>query len=284
MPAYAAVPHAMITILSTARSSASSMRSSSSTSRPAASVRPSRVSATACGWSWISLAMKFGKPPFSAAAASQSTVNRRACAGAPSKSVTSTPSGVIVTTWSWPSSSASRVCAMNAGDVAAQEVLALADPDHQGGVVPGADDDVGDVRVHGQQREGALQAARHGAHRRGQVAAAGVRGREQVRGDLGVRLGQELHARGHELGLERGEVLDDAVVDDRELAVRGTCGWALRSVGAPWVAQRVCPMAAVAPGSGCASRYSTRFASLPAFLAVTSSPPRPVTRATPAES
>ena len=51
--------------------------------RPDASVRPRSVSATACGWSWISLAMKFGKPPFSAAAASQSTWYRLPWAGAP---------------------------------------------------------------------------------------------------------------------------------------------------------------------------------------------------------
>ena len=29
------------------------------------------------------------------------------------------------------------------------------------------------------------------------------------------------------------------------------CGWALRSVGPPWVAHRVCPMPIVAAGSGC---------------------------------
>ena len=113
-PAYAAVPQATTTILSMLRSTASSIRSSSSTRRPAASVRPSSVSATACGWSAISLSMKDRKPPFSAAAASQSTVNRRACAGFPSKSVTCTEVAVIVTISSWPSSRASRVCAMNA--------------------------------------------------------------------------------------------------------------------------------------------------------------------------
>ena len=54
------------------------------------------------------------KPPFSAAAASQSTVYRRASAGSPSNPVTETAPGVIVTTWSWPSSRASRVCEMKA--------------------------------------------------------------------------------------------------------------------------------------------------------------------------
>ena len=68
------MPHATTMILSTERSTASSMRKSSSTSLPDGSVRPRSVSATACGWSWISLSMKDEKPPFSAAAASQSTV------------------------------------------------------------------------------------------------------------------------------------------------------------------------------------------------------------------
>ena len=36
------------------------------------------------------------------------------------------------------------------------------------------------------------------------------------------------------------EILDDAVVDDRDAAV--ACGWALSSVGLPCVAQRVWPM------------------------------------------
>ncbi len=58
--------------------------------------------------------MKDENPPFSAAAASQSTVYRFASAGLPSKSVTSTDVGVIVTIWSCPSSSASLVWEMNA--------------------------------------------------------------------------------------------------------------------------------------------------------------------------
>ena len=60
MPAYEAVPQAMTTILSTLRRAVSEIRSSSRTSRPDWSVRPRRVSATACGCSWISLVMKFG--------------------------------------------------------------------------------------------------------------------------------------------------------------------------------------------------------------------------------
>ena len=45
-------------------------------------------------------------------------------------------------------------------DVGAEEVLALAEADDQRRVVPGADDDVGRVLVHGEQRERAVQRAR----------------------------------------------------------------------------------------------------------------------------
>jgi hypothetical protein len=61
-----------------------------------------------------------------------------------------------------------------------------------------------------------------------------------------------------------------------------TCGWALRSVGPPWVAHRVCPMPMVEPGSGCSASCFSRLASLPAFLAVAIPPS--VRTATPAES
>lgn len=74
-----------------------------------------------------------------------------------------------------------------------------------------------------------------------------------------------------------------------------TCGWALRSVGPPWVAQRVWPMPVVPSpmpmgleaqedGSSAARSESTfsRLASLPAFFSVSSSPSQ--TMATPAES
>ena len=45
-----------------------------------------------------------------------------------------------------------------------------------------------------------------------------------------------------------------------------TCGWALTSLGAPWVAQRVCPTPVVDAGSGASAMAFSRFASLPAFF------------------
>lgn len=59
-------------------------------------------------------------------------------------------------------------------------------------------------------------------------------------------------------------------------------GCALMSVGPPWVAHRVCPSPAEPAGSGCPTSSFSRLTSLPAFLAVASSPS--VSTATPAES
>jgi hypothetical protein len=61
------------------------------------------------------------------------------------------------------------------------------------------------------------------------------------------------------------------------------CGWALRSVGAPWVAQRVCPMPVlpvIPPGWSAAIAFS-RFSIRPARFSTTSSPS---STATPEES
>ena len=60
------------------------------------------------------------------------------------------------------------------------------------------------------------------------------------------------------------------------------CGCALTSLGAPWVAQRVCPMPVVEAGSGRSAIAFSRLASLPARLLVTTAPS--ATTAIPAES
>jgi hypothetical protein len=107
-------------------------------------------------------------------------------------------------------------------DVAAEEVLALPEADDQRAVATGPDDDPGAVGVHGQQREGALEAADHGAHGLGQVTQAVVLAADELGGDLGVGLGAELHALGEQLLLQGVEVLDDAVVDQREAVALAT--------------------------------------------------------------
>ena len=161
-----------------------------------------------------------GKPPFSAAEASQSTWYRWSAAGAPSKPVTSTASGVMVTIWSWPELERLAGVRDEGRDVGAEEVLAVAEADHQRGVAAGADDHVGVVGVHGEQRERALEAAADRAHGVGQVAEVGV-GLPTRCAATSVSVSErELDALGQQLGLERREVLDDAVVDQRERARR----------------------------------------------------------------
>ena len=108
------------------------------------------------------------------------------------------------------------------GDIRAEEVLALAQADHQGGVAAGADDESRVVLVHREQGEGALEAADDGAECGLEVAVGGlVFAAEQDRGGLGVGLAAERVALRQQVGLDVGEVLDDAVVDDRELVVVG---------------------------------------------------------------
>ena len=105
-------------------------------------------------------------------------------------------------------------------DVGREEVLALAATDDQRAVATRSDDDVGLVGVDGHEGERTRQPTAHGAHRLGEVASDGRQRRgEQVRDDLGVGLGAQVHAVGGELGAQLGEVLDDAVVDDGDLAV-----------------------------------------------------------------
>ena len=58
--------------------------------RPSELILPIMVSATACGWSAISLAMNDGHPPLDAWDASQSISNSLLATGVPSKLVTVT--------------------------------------------------------------------------------------------------------------------------------------------------------------------------------------------------
>ena len=108
------------------------------------------------------------------------------------------------------------------GDVRPEEVLAVAGADHQRRAAPGADDELRVVAVHGEQRERALEPPAHDAHRLGQVAArSSYAAGEQVRGHLGVGVGARARRRRGELVAQRGEVLDDPVVDHRDRAVGG---------------------------------------------------------------
>ena len=104
-------------------------------------------------------------------------------------------------------------------DIAAEEVLAVAQADDERGVAAGAHDDAGAVRVHGQQGERALEPLHDGAHRVGEVAHPVVLATDEHGGDLGVGLAAELDPLLEQLVLERVEVLDDAVVDQGQPVV-----------------------------------------------------------------
>ena len=107
------------------------------------------------------------------------------------------------------------------GDIGADEHLAVADAEHQRRRAAGGDDRARLVGVGEHQREVALQPAQHGQHRGDEVAggvAVLVLPGDQVHGDLGVGVAGELHAGGLQLVAQVGEVLDDAVVDDGDLA------------------------------------------------------------------
>ncbi len=103
-------------------------------------------------------------------------------------------------------------------DIRAEEVLAVAEADHERRVEARADDDVGLARVNREQRERALEAGHDVAERLHEVTRLRVLAAEQLRGNLGVGLGEELDAVGLELFAQLVEVLDDAVVNDGELA------------------------------------------------------------------
>ena len=123
------------------------------------------------------------------------------------------------------------------GDVGAEEVLALAAADDQRGVAAGAHDDVGVAGIGDHQREGALEPPAHRAYGLRQVVDDLELVGDQERDDLGVGLRHHLVTLALELGAQRGEVLDDAVVDDGDPAggVEVRVGVAVvgRAVGGP---------------------------------------------------
>ena len=105
--------------------------------------------------------------------------------------------------------------------IGADEHLAVTDAEHQRSGPPGGDDHAWIVGVGEDQGEMALQPAQHGEHRGREVSggvAVVVLPGDQVNGDLGVGVAGELHAGGFQLAAQRREVLDDAVVDDRDLS------------------------------------------------------------------
>ena len=176
------------------------------------------------------------------------------------------------------------------GDVGADEHLAVADADHQRRGAARGDDGAGIVGVGEHQGEVALQAAQHGQHRAGEVARGRRRGGTAwatrcTATSVSVSLANSTPAASSSCA-QRREVLDDAVVDDGDLAggvaVRVRVAVGRAAVGGPaGVAQ--------AGGAGQRRRRRSRRARSPGWPAGRradgpSSSPSPSTRATPAES
>ena len=176
------------------------------------------VLATASGSSLISFAMKLDQPPFSAAEASQPTSKVARFDGGAAEVDDLDAVGADGDELVLPDLHRALGELDEGGDVGAEEVLALAEADHERRVAASADDDAGLVGVHGEEREGALEPVDDGEHRRGQVVGLLVGLADEQCGDLGVGLAVELGAARRELRLQLAEVLDDAVVDEGELA------------------------------------------------------------------
>ena len=159
-------------ILSTARSSSSLIRSSSSCSAPLASCRPSMASAIAAR---LLVDLLAHEPVVAALLGGARGPSRRgtACASA----------GVAVEVGDRDALAGDRDDLVLAelerlagvldegGDVGGQEVLAVAEADHQRRVAPGGDHPVGVLRVDRDQRERAVEPAADPLHRLGERAA-----------------------------------------------------------------------------------------------------------------
>ncbi|SCJ17615.1 Uncharacterised protein [uncultured Flavonifractor sp.] len=108
------------------------------------------------------------------------------------------------------------------GHVAGQEVEALPQAQNQGAVLPGGDEPVGTVGADDAQGIGAVDAVEHLGQSLQNVAPVVVL--QQLGHHLGVGLGDELHALGLEELLNLHVVLDDAVVDHRDVAALADLG------------------------------------------------------------
>ena len=98
------------------------------------------------------------------------------------------------------------------GHIGAEEVLALAEADHERRVAACGNDPLRVIGVDGHECESPLQPATHLLHGGGEVAGLCDSSLQQVRGDLGVGLGDEISVIALQLLAEGGEVFDDPVV------------------------------------------------------------------------
>ncbi len=222
-------------------------------------------------------------PSFSAAERSQSTWYCRPSAGVPSKPETLTPSGVMRDDLVLVELERLAGVLDERGHVGAEEVLALAEADDQRAVAArGHDPAVGSSA----STATSVKAPSSRLHTR---CIAVVRSTPETTcsssrcATTSVSVSETSWWPSSSRRARRSSkfsMMPLCTIATRPVAPR--CGWALTSLGAPWVAQRVCPMPIVEGGSGSASTTFSRLASLPAFLRVTSAPSS--TSAMPAES
>ena len=117
-----------------------------------------------------------------------------------------------------------RVCD-ESGDIRAQEVLAIAQSHNERGIMTGAHDNLRLAHIHGKQREGTGEHARDTAEGLEQVGLARLFDHlvgdlaQELRGDLRVGAGAERISFGLQVELELLRVFNNAVVDERYLAV-----------------------------------------------------------------
>ncbi len=102
------------------------------------------------------------------------------------------------------------------GDVARQERFAVGQPDDERHVLAGADQPVAFAAMHHRDRVRALDLPERRADRVGEIALIGLL--DEVGERLGIGLGRQSMAAGLETVAKLAEVLDDPVVDDRDLA------------------------------------------------------------------
>ncbi len=115
------------------------------------------------------------------------------------------------------------------GHVGGEEALPVGEPDDERHVLAGADEPVALGAMHDDDGVGALDLLQRVADRLGEVALVGLL--DQVGDRLGVGLGRQGVAAGLEAVAQLAEVLDDPVVDDRDLARAVLVGMGVEVVG-----------------------------------------------------
>ena len=172
----------------------------------------------------------------------------------PSMSVTRTPSRRSSTNWSWSSAPRGPGVCDERGHVAGEEVLAVAEADDQRQVAAGADDEIRLIAMGDDEDEGAFEVwrTRCAPRQRGRRRSALRSGARQL------RCRSRSSATWSRCSSPSRSSVKFSIVPLCTTAtapVQSTCGCALRSFGAPWVAQRVCPIPRV-PCSVPASAWS----------------------------